>query len=168
EAKEREWGIQCMFYHWPHIYCLKPDLFPRSEMCLDYYGHRKYAINPRKVTALQIHRPVLNDSYGFDLDTTVAKLNHFQGYVQRVKPLNATVESGNSNVTASVAQEQQLPAFCSHIIHIDEPIIWWARGQEIGEIAAEAQKNPRVPLERIERAEMESEMARVEVGDTES
>ncbi|CAI5532330.1 unnamed protein product, partial [Closterium sp. Naga37s-1] len=162
------WGIQRMFYHWPHIYCLKPELFPRSEMCLDYYGHRKYAINPRKVTALQIHRPVLNDSYGFDLDTTVAKLNHFQGYVQRVKPLNATVESGNSNETASVAQEQQLPAFCSHIIHIDEPIIWWARGQEIGEIAAEAQKNPRVPLERIERAEMESEMARVEVGDTES
>ncbi|CAI5964529.1 unnamed protein product [Closterium sp. NIES-65] len=45
EAKEIEWGIQRMFYHWPHIYCLKPELFPRSEMCLDYYGHRKYAIN---------------------------------------------------------------------------------------------------------------------------
>ncbi|CAI5464961.1 unnamed protein product [Closterium sp. Yama58-4] len=162
------WGIQRMFYHWPHIYCLKPELFPRAEMCLDYYGHRKYAINPRKITSLQIHRPVLNDSYGFDLDTTVAKLNHFQGYVQRVKPLNAAIEGADVNETASVAQEQQPPAFCSQIIRIDEPIIWWARGQEIGEIAAEAQKNPRVPLDRIERAEMENEMARVEVGDTES
>ena len=92
--------------------------FFRAESCLDYHGHRKYAVDPRKVVALQIHRPVLNVSQGVDLDTTVAKMNHFQGLV------SAKAET------------------CKQVIGTKEDIVWWARGEELSHVAVEAQKQP--------------------------
>lgn len=119
---EGDWAIQRMLYHWPHIYCMKPKVYPRAEACLDYHGHRKYAINPRKITALQIHRPVINDSFGHDLDTTIAKMNHFQGLVN-LKTNTCTIEA-----------------------KLNDQIVWWSRGTELSKIAKRVQEDPNIPF----------------------
>ena len=68
--------------------------------------------------ALQIHRPVLNTSEGIDLDTTLAKINHFQGLV---------------SASAST---------CQRLIGLKDEVVWWAKGEELSSIAIEAQKEP--------------------------
>lgn len=75
-------------------------------------------MNPRKVIALQIHRPVLNESQGVDLDTTVAKLNHFQGLV------SASAKT------------------CQEMIGMKDPIVWWARGEELSDAVIQVQERP--------------------------
>lgn len=70
------------------------------------------------MAALQIHRPEINDTAGFDLDTSVAKMNHFQGIV---------------NLHSKT---------CTEIIKLEDDLVWWARGHEISSEASGAQLSP--------------------------
>eukprot|EP00850_Spirogloea_muscicola_P007789 SM000040S14801 [mRNA] locus=s40:392448:395119:- [translate_table: standard] len=115
---EGPWMVQRMFYHWPEIYCVNKERFPASELCLDYWGHRKYAVDPRRVFALQIHRTEIPQQGGVDVDAKVAKNNHFQGILKR---------NGN---------------WCTEVLSKEQEIVWWARGSEIADLATKARRSP--------------------------
>eukprot|EP00850_Spirogloea_muscicola_P009710 SM000055S18244 [mRNA] locus=s55:237423:240433:- [translate_table: standard] len=110
---EGPWMVQRMFYHWPEIYCVNKERFPAWELCLDYWGHRKYAVDPRR-----IHRTEIPQQGGVDVDAKVAKNNHFQGILKR---------NGN---------------WCTEVLSKEQEIEWWARGSEIAELATKARRSP--------------------------
>ena len=102
QVSDDDWAIERMPYHWPHVYCVNKDEFPRWEMCLDYYGYRKHVVNPRKVFALQIHRIEVPSSGGEDVDTDVARLNRWHGLLDKDNKA------------------------CSHVVSSGEVIDWWS------------------------------------------
>eukprot|EP00850_Spirogloea_muscicola_P008297 SM000044S15944 [mRNA] locus=s44:95389:97481:- [translate_table: standard] len=120
---EDEWAIQRMLWHWPHVYCVNKEAYPRWELCLDYYGHRKFAADPRNVTTLQIHRPDNPATGGFDFDTTDAKINHYQARLTLLYCSTGIVKK-NAEV-------------CTMQLRKNEDIDWWVRDEKMA-IAAEA------------------------------
>eukprot|EP00271_Cylindrocystis_brebissonii_P006557 TRINITY_DN19336_c0_g1_i1.p1 TRINITY_DN19336_c0_g1~~TRINITY_DN19336_c0_g1_i1.p1 ORF type:complete len:510 (+),score=35.98 TRINITY_DN19336_c0_g1_i1:201-1730(+) len=119
---EEPWAIQKMLYHWPHIFCNNKEEYPRWELCLDYYGYRKYAADPRQVVALQIHRPEVPRDGGVDIDTDVARLNRWNGLVEKVK--------GVDNKT------------CSHLVNETEVVDWWVKDKAVAEVALYVRQKP--------------------------
>ena len=67
-----------MLFHWPHFYCVGEAVHYHPTKCINYFGHRKFLVNPRKVEAIQVHRPIEPKEGGVDLNVTVAHMNHFQ------------------------------------------------------------------------------------------
>jgi len=43
-----------MLFHWPHYYCTNRKDFPKVELCIDYHGFRRYAVDPRLVSSAQM------------------------------------------------------------------------------------------------------------------
>ncbi|CAI5493502.1 unnamed protein product [Closterium sp. Naga37s-1] len=71
--------IQRMRFHWPHVYCVgEKDMGYSPDHCLNFYGHRKFLVDPRQVWAVQVHRPIEPLEGGVHLTPDVAYLNHFQ------------------------------------------------------------------------------------------
>ena len=43
-----EFLVERMQLRWPEYYCVYKEKYPQ-DLCLDFHGHRKYVLNPRKV-----------------------------------------------------------------------------------------------------------------------
>ncbi|CAI5949544.1 unnamed protein product, partial [Closterium sp. NIES-64] len=72
-----------MRFHWPHVYCVgEKDMGYSPDHCLNFYGHRKFLVDPRQVWAVQVHRPIEPLEGGVHLTPDVAYLNHFQGLLR--------------------------------------------------------------------------------------
>ncbi|CAI5535535.1 unnamed protein product [Closterium sp. Naga37s-1] len=71
---------------WPHAYCMNTSLYP-DHLCLDQFGHRKYVLNPRRVSLAQIHVIIGGDMDGLDLPTDVARFAHYRGLTARGYPM---------------------------------------------------------------------------------
>ncbi|GJP35537.1 hypothetical protein CLOM_g20045 [Closterium sp. NIES-68] len=78
--------IEGVKYQWPHPYCMNASLFP-DHLCLDQFGHRKYILNPRRVSLAQIHVIIGGDLDGLDLPTDVARFAHYRGLTTRAYPM---------------------------------------------------------------------------------
>jgi len=50
--------LESMVFHWPHFYCVGENVHYHPQKCMNYFGHRKFLVNPRKVDAIQVHRPI--------------------------------------------------------------------------------------------------------------
>lgn len=119
------WAVQRMVYHWPDVYCVNKNEYPRWSLCLDYYGYRKYAVDPRKISALQIHRSEVPRSGGVDVDTDIARLNRWQGLVEF-----------NSKA-------------CKHVVEPSEVIDWWVQDSQVAVTANAAKAHSVVPYKSV-------------------
>lgn len=71
-------------YRWPHTYCLGNHNFTDVNYCLEYHGHRKYILNPRKVHLARIHSLTAFDGEGVDMNVeSEMRHHHFQDVVLR-------------------------------------------------------------------------------------
>eukprot|EP00271_Cylindrocystis_brebissonii_P017469 TRINITY_DN4558_c0_g1_i1.p1 TRINITY_DN4558_c0_g1~~TRINITY_DN4558_c0_g1_i1.p1 ORF type:complete len:504 (+),score=14.16 TRINITY_DN4558_c0_g1_i1:237-1748(+) len=113
-----DWAVQRMLYHWPHMYCVNKEDYPRLEMCLDYYGFRKYAADPRKVTAGQIHRVEMPRAGGYDVDGEIARFNRWNGLIE----LDSKA--------------------CSHTVDHGEVVDWWQIDTNVADTALAARAKP--------------------------
>ncbi|CAI5488675.1 unnamed protein product [Closterium sp. Naga37s-1] len=88
--------VEGVRYQWPHAYCMNTSLYP-DHLCLDQFGHRKYILNPRRVSLAQvsafpgslaqIHVIIGGDMDGLDLPTDVARFAHYRGLTARGYPM---------------------------------------------------------------------------------
>lgn len=106
--EKRLWPVERMTFHWPGAYCVLERAYPK-EKCLNYHGHRKFLVNPRKVWVLEVHRPIDPIEGGVDLNTTMIRSNHFQGLLRSSSPT------------------------CSETITQDQELEWWVESHDFGE-----------------------------------
>ncbi|CAI5468124.1 unnamed protein product [Closterium sp. Yama58-4] len=85
-APMRPLVVEGVMYQWPHAYCMNTSLYP-DHLCLDQFGHRKYILNPRRVSLAQIHVIIGGDMDGLDLPTDVARFAHYRGLATRGYPM---------------------------------------------------------------------------------
>eukprot|EP00850_Spirogloea_muscicola_P018527 SM000171S03216 [mRNA] locus=s171:63663:68907:+ [translate_table: standard] len=124
EDKDERWAVERMPFHWPHIYCQDDKhRFEDSRLCTDYFGHRKYFVNPRLVDVLDIHKSVRPLEGGADLSTDVLRHEHYQGLASR----NAKT--------------------CTEILKDDQSQEWWMRDYTIANIARAFRAQPFVAAE---------------------
>lgn len=110
---KRLWPVEKMSFHWPDVYCVNRRVY-ETEECLNYYGHRKYVVNPRKVWVLEVHRPVDPIQGGVNLNTSLIRNNHFQGL------LRSSLEVCSEPVKAGINPE------------------WWVEGNDVASEARRA------------------------------
>ncbi|CAI7824440.1 unnamed protein product, partial [Closterium sp. NIES-54] len=56
--------IQRMRFHWPHVYCVgEKDMGYSPNHCLNFYGHRKFLVDPRQVWAVMPSSLLLSCSF---------------------------------------------------------------------------------------------------------
>lgn len=103
--------LERMLFHWPEFYCVRKAY--RQEKCLNYFGHRKYVVNPRKVEVIQVHRPMEPKHGGVDLETTVLYTNHFQ-----VGTEHSTLYGGCVGPVNGRASAKERPCFELHPVFL--------------------------------------------------
>lgn len=113
------WGVEKMLFHWPHYYCTNKKDFPKVELCIDYHGFRRYAVDPRLVSSAQIHRTEVPRLGGIDIDADVARLNRFPGLLEE-----------------SPGKE------CTKLMKISEVVDWWVKDHQVSLLAKEAKQQP--------------------------
>lgn len=105
EGLPQPWDLERLVFRQPLIHCVHPKRYPNRRLCEGHDGHRKYVVNPRKVTMLgvrnvpsmgplwfwisifchfswifQIHSVVKPQTGGLNIDTNEAHLKHFRGW----------------------------------------------------------------------------------------
>ncbi|CAI5459255.1 unnamed protein product [Closterium sp. Yama58-4] len=65
--EEKRFAVERMLQRRKNPYCLRGEDDPK--VCIDYFGHRKIFVNPRKVEALYVHRTDKPSTGGVDLST---------------------------------------------------------------------------------------------------
>ncbi|CAI5480045.1 unnamed protein product [Closterium sp. Yama58-4] len=85
-APSRPFIVEGVKLQWPHAYCMNASLYP-NHLCLDQFGHRKYILNPRRVSLAQIHVIIGGDMDGLDLPTDVARIAHYRGLAKPAYPM---------------------------------------------------------------------------------
>ncbi|CAI6009155.1 unnamed protein product, partial [Closterium sp. NIES-65] len=65
--EEKRFAVERMLQRRKKPYCLRGEDDPK--VCIDYYGHRKMFVNPRKVEAVYVHRTDKPSTGGVDLST---------------------------------------------------------------------------------------------------
>ena len=123
------WAVERMQFRWPHIYCTNKEEFPRVELCLDFHGFRRVAVDPRQTMAVQIHRSEAPREGGIDLDTDVARFNRYDG-------LMAASAGGRGR-----EGERRV---CAREMKKDEAVDWWVKDNAVALVAMEARQTPRV------------------------
>lgn len=89
------WPVEKMQFHWPSYYCVAKSRGFTEYNCINYQGHRKYIINPRKVSTVEVHRPVEPIDGGVNLNASTAWINHYQGLLRpTIKPCQEMVNAG--------------------------------------------------------------------------
>ncbi|CAI7848673.1 unnamed protein product [Closterium sp. NIES-53] len=74
-VSSRPFIVEGVRSQWPHAYCMNTSLYP-DHLCLDQFGHRKYVLNPRRVSLAQVsHRLSLSGCM-------VAWVHHSRSFLQ--------------------------------------------------------------------------------------
>lgn len=80
KGDDEAWLIEPMVFHDRERYCFH-DKYPDRDFCLDWQGHRKFFLNPRKSEIAEIHRVTVPMEGGVDLNSSEVRHHHYQKIV---------------------------------------------------------------------------------------
>ena len=126
------WEIERMQFRWPHFYCTNEQSYPDPTRCLDYHGFRRYAFDPRRAIALQIHRTEVPRTGGADISADVARLNRFPDL---------------NNATSSTLA-------CSKRVERGGHVEWWVKDDEMALAVERVRKGVRFPFKQVVEEEV--------------
>ncbi|GJP51134.1 hypothetical protein CLOM_g10301, partial [Closterium sp. NIES-68] len=92
-AEEKRFAVERMVQRRKQPYCLRGEDDPK--VCVDYYGHRKMFLNPRKVEAVYVHRTDKPATGGVDLSVDEMYFAHVRSLTGKGAACRPPVDKEN-------------------------------------------------------------------------